>query len=194
MKIITQPATEPITLAEVKTQLGIKTADTLSDATITRRIKEARLFAEKYCQRAIITQTQEVRQDCFPASSGAIKLPYPNLLSIVSIKYIDTDGVEQTWPSSNYAIDNYKLIGSVAPVYGVSWPSTRGESNAVRIQYTCGYGPAASDVPDLLREAILLLVGHWMNFQPQAESGVVVSRVPYGVLDHLDQFRVMEFV
>ncbi len=195
MIIITQPAIEPVTLAEMRTQIGINlAADTVSDTTITRRIKEARMFCENYMQRPIITQTKEIRLNSFPNENyGKIKLT-PNLLSIVSVKYIDTNGTEQTLGSSNYVMDNYSRIGKVTPVYGVVWPSTRNEPNAVRVQFTCGYGPAVSDVPDLIREAIMLLVGHWMNFQPSIESGTTITRVPFAATDLLDHYRIMEVV
>lgn len=191
MRIITPPATEPVTLAEMRAQIGITQAtDTASDSTITRRIIEARMWAENYMQRALITQTQEIRLDRFPA--GAIKMPYPNLLTVVSVKYVDGDGTLQTWSSANYVVDTYDHIGSVRPAYSLSWPSTRDEPNAVRVQYTCGYGPAKTDVPDLIREGIMLLVGHWMNFQPGLESGITISRVPYAVKDIFDMYAVVK--
>ena len=193
MRIIVQPALEPISIAEVKSQQGILATDTQSDAIIGRRITEARQFAENYMQRAILTQTQEVRFEGFPHAMGEkIELPYPNLLSVVSVKYLDTDGVLQTLDPSLYVVDSYSRLGSVTALWGTFFPYTRvHENNSVRIQYTCGYGPSAADVPALLREALLITVGHWMNFQPQAESGVSLSRIPYAVRDILDQFSVV---
>jgi uncharacterized phiE125 gp8 family phage protein len=191
MKVITPPASEPVTLAEMRTQLGITNAsDTASDTTITRRIIEARQWVEGYIRRALITQTLEIRQDCF---TECIKLPHPPVISITSVKYIDTDGVEQTLGSSNYVLDDYPLVPYIREVYGISWPSTRDEPNAVRVRYSAGYG-SASDVPQLIREAIMLIVGHWMNFQPQSENGLVLARVPYAVQDMLSQYVVSERV
>ena len=186
MRVITAPAIEPITLTEVKAQLGI--TDTLMDTIITRRIIEARQWAEDYMQRAIITQTQEIRLDSFPTEK--ITLPFPNFLSIVSIKYIDQDGVETTLAASAYEVDTYSYKGSVRPIYGTSWPSARAEGNAVRVQYTCGYGATTASVPDLIREALIMLVGHWVNNQPQSESGTTIARVPYAVRDIFDKYMV----
>lgn len=187
MRVITAPAIEPITLTEVKAQLGI--TDTVMDTIITRRIIEARQWAEDYMQRAIITQTQEIRLDEFPYS-GKIVLPFPNLLSIVSIKYIDSNGVETTLASNTYEVDTHSYKGSVRPIYGTEWPTARDEGNAVRVQYTCGYGATTASVPELVREALILLVGHWVNNQPQSESGVTLARVPYAVRDIMDKYMV----
>ena len=37
--------------------------------------------------------------------------------------------------------------------------------NGVEIDFTAGFGEAGADVPDLLKRAILLLVGHWYEFR-----------------------------
>ncbi len=183
MKVITPPLIEPVSLAEVKAQIGIQATDTEHDALITRRIKEAREWAENYTGRAFITQTREIRWDKF-----AYEHELPSALTVVSVKYIDEDGTEQTLGSNYFFLDTYAFIPEVYAGWSVLWPSTREERNAVRIQYTAGYGPLSTDVPTLIKEAIILLVGHWMNFQPQSEHGI--SRIPYAVRDILDTFKL----
>lgn len=185
MKVITPPLIEPVSLPEVKQQIGIPDTDTLSDALISRRIIEARNWAESYTGRALITQTREIRWDCFVDEHEL-----PSALTVASVKYIDSDGAETTLSSSDYVLDTYTFIPHVRLAYAVSWPSVRAERNAVRIQFTAGYGATADTVPLLIKEAIILLVGHWMNHQPGNENGVTISRVPYAVRDMLDQFRL----
>lgn len=188
MRVIVVPAIEPLTIADVKSQLGILEEDDSQHALISRRITEARQWAEDYMQRALITQTLEVRLDKFP--SGKIELPFPNLLTVVSVKYIDTAGTEITFSSASYVVDTYSHLGLVRPAFDVVWPDTRDELAAVRIQYTCGYGTTAASVPALLREALILTVGHWMNNQPQSESGVTLARIPFAVRDILDKYSI----
>ena len=185
MKVIIPPLIEPVSLAEVKTQIGIQPTDTEHDALISRRIKEAREWAEAYTGRAFITQTREIRWDGF-----TYEHELPSALTVVSVKYIDESGIEQTLDSGSYFLDTYSFIPALIGGWGLLWPSSRLEKNAIRIQYTAGYGPLSTDVPVLKKEAIILLVGHWMNFQPQSESGTSISRVPYAVRDMLDTYKI----
>jgi uncharacterized phiE125 gp8 family phage protein len=182
MKVITPPLLEPVSLAEVKDQLGIE--DTRSDGLLSRRITQARSWAEDYTGRAFLTQTREIRWDCFVDRHEC-----PSALTVSSVKYIDTNGVEQTVATSDYTLDTYAFIPFVHSAYGVSWPTPRYERNAVRIQFTAGYGTTAETVPALIKEALILLVGHWTNFQTQQEGGINPTRVPFAVRDMLDTFR-----
>jgi uncharacterized phiE125 gp8 family phage protein len=186
MKVIEPPKIEPVSLAEVKEQLGIE--DTRSDGLLSRRIVEARELVEAYTGRALLNQTREIRWDCF-----VDRHELPSALAVTSVKYIDTNGVEQTVSSSDYTLDTYAFIPFVQSAYDVAWPYTRREPNAVRIQFTAGYGSTVESVPALLREQIILLVGHWTNFQQQGESGITVSRIPYAIRDILDNYKY-EFI
>ncbi len=188
MKVITPPLIEPASVSEVKEQLGIQATDTASDSLIARRIAEARQWAENYTGRAFITQTREARWDEFVDEHEL-----PSALSLVNVKYIDTDGTLQTLTADQYEIDTYPFIPFVKAANDVTWPFTYSKRNVVRIQYTAGYGPLSTDVPPLIKEAIILLVGHWMNFQPNNENGAGISRIPYAVRDMLDIFKI-EFI
>jgi len=134
--IITHPTVEPITLTALKTQLGI--TDTNSDTVLTRRITEARKWAEGHMRRSLMPQTLERRLDAFPCS-GQIQLPFPPVTSVTSVKYIDADGVLTTVDAADYTLDTTPLLPFVRPVYGESWPSARDETSAVRVQYLAGY-------------------------------------------------------
>ena len=179
LKLITAPTVEPVTLAEVKEQLSIP--DTIQDNVINRHIPSARRYAENYTQRSLLTQTWELALDAF---SDEIELYRQPVQSITSVKYIDTDGVEQTLSSPNYGLDDYSPRHWLIPAIDTEWPDTHEGSNMVKIRYVTGYGDAASDIPDDIRQAIFLTIGHWINFQPQAELGVSVTMVPRAV-DHL---------
>ena len=132
--IITHPTAEPITLSELKAQLGIN--DTNSDTVLTRRITEARKWAEGYTKRSIMPQTHELRLDAF---ADVIELPFPPVVVISSVKYIASDGTLTTVDAADYTLDTTPLVPIVRPVYGESWPSPRAETSAVRVQYTTGY-------------------------------------------------------
>jgi uncharacterized phiE125 gp8 family phage protein len=74
--------------------------------------------------------------------------------------YTDVSGNSTTFSSSDYVVDTYSMPGFIEPAYTKVWPVTRSVSNAVTITYVCGYG-AASAVPDAVKSAMKLLIGHW---------------------------------
>jgi uncharacterized phiE125 gp8 family phage protein len=161
------PTSEPLTTAEAKAHLKVDTSDedTLIDAYVTA----ARGWCEQYLRRQLITATWELLLEDFYQES--IPLPWAPLQSITSIVYTDSDGVSQTVSSSDYTVDIKSTPGQVYPVYGEYWPTPRAERNAVTITYVAGYG-AASAVPEEIRTAIRLLVGHYYEHRGDEGAGV----------------------
>jgi uncharacterized phiE125 gp8 family phage protein len=153
-KVHTAVATEPVTLAEARTQCKVPTDDTTFDATFLALITAAREFAEHYTGRAFAPVTLEGALHCFPADEF-IDLPMPPVASVTHIKYTDTDGAEQTLSAADYALSMY----SDAPrrIYltaDASWPSTQDVADAVRIRFVTGY--ASADLPKAVKSALLL--------------------------------------
>jgi len=152
IKVKTAPALEPVTVSELKTFLSLdaSTYDTMLSGYITA----CRQAIETYTGRTLITTSYQLMFDSFP---DIIELARPPVQSITSITYVDTDGVTQTLSSSLYRTDLISLFGRIEPAYGESWPSIRNVSNAVTVEFKCGYGDAAASVPDALKVAIMSL-------------------------------------
>lgn len=155
LKLITAPASEPITLAEAKAQCSVSADFTSDDALLSAMIAAARGHAEHLTGRALVTQTWELVLDEFPRIdvsrlghgreyvSGAIELPRAPLQSVESVKYIDPDGVEQTMDPAAYRVDTDSLVGRVYPV--AAWPDTATDRHdSVRIRYVAGW-PMSED-------------------------------------------------
>jgi len=162
LKIIDQPAAEPVTLEEIKAQLRYETDDDSANDLINPLIAPARQWCEDYQNRAYITQTLELAHDCWPACPE-IELPRPPLQTVMSIKYIN-DSVESTWSASNYIVDDYAYVARIVRARGASWPSASlPAANGIRIRYVAGYGDDGEAVPTTIKQAIILLVCHWFN-------------------------------
>lgn len=117
--------------------------------------------------RCIGLQTLEARLDGF---CSTIRLPYPEVIGIDSVTYLDTAGAEQTVPDTDY-----ETFGSnIAPVFGKAWPAARAAREAVRIQYEAGY----ETVPDAIRAAILLMVGDMHANRATVVTGAIAAAVP----------------
>lgn len=164
IKVITPPTAEPLTLEEVKVNLRIVNPD--EDDDVERMIRAARQMAEERLNRALMPQTLAFGADSFPSTwslDGAacrtvLKVPRPPLIEIDSLKYIDTDGAEQTMPDTGYLVDGFSDPPTISAAPGTSWPSTRAQSGAVVVQYQAGYADAAS-VPEPIRQWMLLSIG-----------------------------------
>jgi len=66
LQLVTPPALEPIGLADAKTHLRVDVED--DDALICALISAARDYVERFCRRALLTQTWLLALDHFPGS------------------------------------------------------------------------------------------------------------------------------
>ena len=185
--LVTPPAVEPITLAEAKAHLRVTASD--EDALITALITAARTTCENEIRRSLITQTWELTLDQFP---DAIELPYPPVIGVTSVQYIDaTGGTETTLSAASYTLDAKCEPGWLVPAYGYEWPTPRDEINAVTVIYTAGYG-ASSAVPEAIKAWIKLHVGHWYANREASVVGATAVQLPFaaGLLDPYRVFAV----
>jgi uncharacterized phiE125 gp8 family phage protein len=185
---LTEPAVEPLTLAEVKAHLEVvaSTHDTMIAALITA----ARQKAEGRCNRTLITSSHLKTEDCFP---DAIRLPMGRVLGITEVRYRDTDGTELVLAPVGYTLDNAggSRDGWLFPASGYDWPATWDQPSGVTVEYTAGYGPAASDVPQLIKQWMLLTIGAWFKNPEGVITGTIVATLPDQFFDSLlDQFVI----
>lgn len=154
LTVDTAPALEPVTEAEVREHLRIPPGG--ETALLTRLISTARQWVEEYLSRALITQTLVYRLDAWP--DGPIVVPRPTLQSVTSIVYVNATGTETTWSASEYQVDVSSEPARIQPVPTKSYPSVRSQLHAVRVTYVAGYGDARADIPEPIRQAILLKI------------------------------------
>lgn len=173
LELITGPTVEPVTTSEAIDHLRVGDSppdQTLIDSLITAATAHID-GRDGWLGRQIITATWEYYLDEFPFEDF-IRLPLAPVQSITSIKYIDTDGVEQTLSESD-ADHGWQLSKDLTwrpridLKHDKSWPPTRVQRDAVRIRFVAGYsGDGASpedlraNVPTPIKQAILLLIGH----------------------------------
>jgi uncharacterized phiE125 gp8 family phage protein len=190
LKLITAPTSEPITLAEAKSHCRVDIS--ADDTYIGTLIQAAREWCEAHDWRAYMPQTWELYLDAFPACS-MIELPRPPLTSVTSIKYTDSDGVEHTQSSSEYLVDTVSTPGRIVLKTNYTWPSAvLREANGAYIRFVCGYASAA-DVPQPIKQAMLLLIGHWYENRENSTVGAVNRSIEFGVKALLDVNRAFRF-
>lgn len=174
-------------IADASLGAAVPSDNTTGDAQISKFIKSARIDAEKKLRRYLITQTLDAYLDAFPDADKnnqrrMIKLP--PLQSVISITYVDTDGIEQTLDAAQYQVDTTGDCGRIIPAYGYDWPSTRDQMNAVKIRFVAGYG-AAADVPEPIKDWIKQRAKQKYD-QPDATNiGNIVTEMPRSFVDGL---------
>lgn len=153
--------------------------NTTSDPLLNLLIASARLSAETQLKRYLITQTIDRYLDGFDSS-----VKFPPIQSISSITYIDSDGAEQTLAADQYVLDAVSKPAKINTAYGVSWPVTRVQSNAVKIRFIAGYG-AASAVPACIKNWMLIRIKQAYDQRDPVNVGTSVTEFPYSYVDGL---------
>lgn len=169
VRTITEPAVEPIPLAEAKIHLRVDHTD--EDGEIGRKIRSARVYCEKISGLAFITRTLAGTLDGFPTKNGGLLLlPHAPATELVSVKYYDVDGNEQTVDAADYEFDSWSKPARLRPTVGSAWPATETRFAAVEIQWKAGYGDDPTNVPEDIRSAMKLALG---DLYEQRESIVL---------------------
>ncbi len=201
IRIVTPPAdgVYPIDVDDAKRHLKIEPEDNSENDTVKDLIATATKpleGPEGWLGRALITQTLELRLDCFPYPE--ILLPCPPLqLDVdgnaehVVVRYIDTNGALQTVDSSIYRVlPVANGPARIVTAYGKCWPCPRCEHEAVRIEYRCGYGDAPDDVDAAIRHAMRLMISHLYQNREAVSSAQVQQLLIRGYDSLLSSSRI----
>lgn len=175
--LITPPAALPISLAEAKAHLRVDHTD--EDDLVEALIRAAVDHLDGWAGilgRALEPQTwrlSEARDVRLPRS-GAVRLPLGPVVSITSITYLDADGAEQTIAGASYWLHGEDVVPDDV------WP----EGTGLTVTWVAGTG-----TPPAVKQAILLLVGHWYANREAVTAGAL-SNAPLAVAALLTPHRL----
>ncbi|MDP9039834.1 MAG: hypothetical protein M3O02_11280 [Acidobacteriota bacterium] len=177
LHLVTPPAVLPVTLSELKLQLGfgpMEDTDQLREQIVAEQIRPAITAAtdqcEAICARAFITQTWRMTLDGFPRwheryeieHRNDITIPLPTFQTLDAFTYIDPTGtVQDVMAAGGWG---YQLVSGgdrqtarLRPKVAEPWPFTLVEqADAVAITFTCGFGDTPGAVPYAVRAAVKL--------------------------------------
>jgi len=186
LELVDAPATTPITLAEVKAQLRVEHDD--DNTLITRLINVAVAYTDVKGALGQAMITQKWGQWVGPNPTVEVKLILSPVQNVTAVKYYDTDGVLQTDDFNNYQVFGTESYTVISPKTGFSWPTTQQRSDAIKIEYEIGFGDATTDVPETIRHALMLLIGHWYDNRENTQMDEL-SNIPFGYMELLNIHR-----
>lgn len=181
--IVVEPPAPVVTWDDADQHLRLS-GDTSQQAEVEAMVAAATQHIDGpdgWLGRSIGVQTLQARGSFF--SGDRWTLPCRPIISVESIKYLDTGGVEQTLTPEFYEVRGDQIVRT----HGKSWPACRLDDESVRVTYTAGY----SELPMPIRAAILLMVGDLYRYRDTAAL-VQMSKVPMSVTAEtlLAPFRV----
>jgi len=189
---------DPVVLQSVRDDHLRVTNDSREDRYIQSLITTSLLMAQRRTQRRLLRETWKLVMSGFP--SAHIELPYPPLIAVTSITYIDSEGDTQTMDADEYEVDApigpEAVRGRVRLVDGGVWPTPASVSNAVTVTFRTGYvtpgvSPETVDVPADITHARLLVIKDLYEHRGISfvGAGNVVSKAEITANDIWDHYR-----
>lgn len=190
------PACEPLDPDDVLSHLEQHEPTSKHRTRVGSLIQAAREQVEAETWRSVITQTLAIRFETFPVD-GVIWVPRPPLQSVTSITYVDTDGVTQTVSTDDYHFDVASEPGWIEPTSGNIWPTdVIDQRGAITLTVVAGYGDGPGDVPERMRQAMLLYIADMWLVRESSVIGPAVTPMPdtvRGLLDVCRDERVLPY-
>lgn len=186
--LVTPPTAAPVTLVEFKVHLAVTHDD--DNALLQGHLDAAVAHVDGWAGilgRCLVAQTW--RQDFGNWPYGnCLRLPFPDISSISSVKYSDANDVEQTLAASNYALLHDETGGYLRLIDAFASPALYSDrADPVRVQFVAGYSASGGNVPAAIRTAILLLAANWVQNREAATAPL--SPLPFGVESMLAPYR-----
>ncbi|CAD7027304.1 phage gp6-like head-tail connector protein [Pseudorhizobium endolithicum] len=173
----TPPAAEPLTLAEVKAHLRLDDGE--EDALLLSLLATAREHLERETGLCLMAQSWRLHLDDWPAD-GIIRIAKSPVQAIPAVTVFDAEGEPLQVPLEDHLLDGE---GRPARLWLRNPPAPGQSMNGIEIGFSAGFGEAGTDVPDTLKRAMLIHVGHMFAFR-----GVISpDQQPAGIPDGYDR-------
>ncbi|RKD96780.1 head-tail connector protein [Marinifilum flexuosum] len=172
--LITPATEELITVAEAKKHMRVLHNN--EDDMIGIYLMAAIGRFQEQTSRVISKSTWQLTLDKFPVN-GIIEIMRCTVISVQSVRYIDSLGAEQEINVQDVKLDAASEPARLSPAFGKSWPTTANIINAVTIEFEAGYTDAAA-LNKLDKAAIFLMTAHWYRNREEVVVGKTANEVP----------------
>ena len=175
---ISGPSSEPVSLAELKAQLGLDESSSADDPRLFLLATAAREMVEQYTGLALMTQQWRITLDRWPGARAAwwdgvqqgalselegagppawVILPRYPLVSVDAVRvYDEADNVATVSVAQTFVVDTQQQPGRMVLRNGATWPVALRVVNGIEIDFTSGY----TQVPASLKLAVLQVASY----------------------------------
>ena len=179
LKLVTPPSTLAVSLSSAKKFFRVLGDDENED--IERVIKMATEQVEIITNRQIVQATYALYLDGF---SGSVRIPRPPLVSVDSVKYVNTDG--DLVPFTDFFVD---AVVEPAVVLFRSYPTDISTNpNSLVITYTCGYTTTPPSIESYILNTALT---RFENREGEVVGTIANLEIGKHLIRLLDSFRVI---
>jgi uncharacterized phiE125 gp8 family phage protein len=176
------PDEEPVTLDEARAFLRLDATD--EDALVAAFITAARTVLEAETRRAFVTQGWRLLLDRWPARG--VSIPLAPVSAVTRLALVAADGAMQELDASLYET---ALAGDAPRIVAAgAWPAPPRRVGGIAVDFVAGYG-AAADVPQPLKQALLMLVAHWFETRTPVAFGDAPADIPLTVAALVAPYR-----
>lgn len=200
---VTPPVGEPVSLYEARAWARV--SDDADDPLLAQLVTAARMAAEEYLRRSLLSQTWRLTLDL--AYSGmndlpegvydlpvtalygglpqSFALPRGPVSAITSVTTYDLAGTGTVFAPANYRVDasgDRFILG-----YGALWPDSIRPQGGCEITYVAGYGNAAA-VPQPIKTGMMIHVATLFEQRGQCEDAM---SLPPGTKQLYGQYRIL---
>lgn len=158
-KQITAPSVTAVTLAQTKAHLRIDS--TAEDEFLTGLITSAVDFLEAEAGLSLIKQEWRLWYDCL-TDDGVIHFPRHPVQRMTQVTWYNAEGLPIILPGSAYFLNT---MTRPARLRFDRAECPAGTCNGIEIDFESGYGDTGTDVPDMIKRALLVLIAHWYEFR-----------------------------
>lgn len=178
--LLAGPQREPLSVDDMRQWLQLDTRD--DDDLLAAMIKAARSSIEQAIRRALMLQKWRVRAQEWPRQGG-LQVPLSPLLSLDAVRVFDAAGTPSLVDLSHFDVADSLITLRLDEI------SRDLFTFGVELDVSVGYGAQAADVPEPLRQAMRMLIAHWLAFRSQALHEGSVTHFPPAIAGAIMPYR-----
>ena len=174
-------------VARLKEHLRLGTGfadDALQDGLLQGFLRAATAAVEARTGKALLERAFQMTLQAWHRADRQ-PIPVAPVGSVSAVALLDARGGETPVPLASLRLEIDAMRPCLAPVGGLLPAIPAGGS--ARVTFQAGYGPAWTDVPADLAQAVMMLASHYHEYR--ADTALGSGCMPFGVTALIERYR-----